>query len=127
MLISPSYGHASKTAERRNHQTIRGLSDRLGVEITADFAKGQEPQLATVVLNSGICEVDGLARCSRLSGRLGVDYLPCTGIRSLVDSCGDLRLFGPAGGARWRFSRMRGLFSLSRLQGRSGPRSCTEA
>jgi len=99
MLISPSYGHASKTAERRNHQTIRGLSDRLGVEITADFAKGQEPQLATVVLNSGICEVDGLARCSRLSGRLDVDYLPSAGIRSLVDWCGDLRLLGATGGA----------------------------
>jgi hypothetical protein len=53
ILISPSYGHASKTAEHRTHQTIRGLSDRLGVEITADFAKGQEPQLATAVLNSG--------------------------------------------------------------------------
>jgi hypothetical protein len=53
MLISPSYGHPSKTADHRTHQTIRGLSDRLGVEITADFAKGQEPQLATAVLNSG--------------------------------------------------------------------------
>ena len=53
MLISPSYGHASKTADHRTHQTIRGLSDRLGVEITADFAKGQEPHLATAVLNSG--------------------------------------------------------------------------
>ncbi len=53
MLISPSYGHASRTADHRTHQTIRGLSDRLGVEITADFAKGQEPKLATAVLNSG--------------------------------------------------------------------------
>ena len=53
MLISPSYGHPSKTADHRTYQTIRGLSDRLGVEITADFAKGQEPQLATAVLNSG--------------------------------------------------------------------------
>jgi hypothetical protein len=53
MLISPSYGHPSKTADHRTHQTIRGLSDRLGVEITADFAKGQEPHLATAVLNSG--------------------------------------------------------------------------
>ena len=51
MLISPSY--ASKTADHRTHQTIRGLSDRLGVEITADFTKGQEPHLATAVLNSG--------------------------------------------------------------------------
>jgi hypothetical protein len=53
MLISPSYGHPGKTADHRTYQTIRGLSDRLGVEITADFAKGQEPQLATVVLTSG--------------------------------------------------------------------------
>ena len=53
ILISPSYGHPSKTADHRTHQTIRGLSDRLGVEIAADFAKGQEPQLATAVLNSG--------------------------------------------------------------------------
>jgi hypothetical protein len=52
-LISPSYGHGSKTAEHRTYQTIREMSDRLGVEITADFAKGQEPQLATAVLNSG--------------------------------------------------------------------------
>jgi hypothetical protein len=37
MLISPSYGHAIKTADHRTHQTIRGLSDRLGVEITADL------------------------------------------------------------------------------------------
>jgi hypothetical protein len=31
MLISPSYGHASKTADHRTHQTLRGLSNRLGV------------------------------------------------------------------------------------------------
>ena len=59
MLISPSYGHAIKTAEHRTHQTIRGLSDRLGVEIRTDFAKGQEPQLATAVLNSGITLYQG--------------------------------------------------------------------
>jgi hypothetical protein len=53
MLISPWYGHPGKTAEHRTHQTIRGLSDRLGVEITADFTKGQEPHLAAAVLNSG--------------------------------------------------------------------------
>jgi len=52
-LISPWYGHPGKTAEHRTHQTIRGLSDRLGVEITADFTKGQEPHLAAAVLNSG--------------------------------------------------------------------------
>ena len=53
MLISPSYGHPSSTADHRTHQTIRGLSDRIGVEITAEFAKGQEKQLAAAVLGSG--------------------------------------------------------------------------
>jgi hypothetical protein len=53
MLISPSYGHSRKTADHRTHQTIRGLSDRLGIAITADFAKGQEPELATTLLNHG--------------------------------------------------------------------------
>jgi hypothetical protein len=53
MLISPSYGHPSKTADHRTYQTILELSVRLGVEITANFAKGQEPQLTTAVLNSG--------------------------------------------------------------------------
>jgi hypothetical protein len=53
MLISPSYGHASATADHRTHQTIRGLSDRIGVAITAEFAKGQEPQLATALLDTG--------------------------------------------------------------------------
>src|ERR1700677_5271026 len=52
-LISPSYGHASKIADHRTYQTIRELSDRLGVEITAEVAQGQEPQLTTAVLNSG--------------------------------------------------------------------------
>jgi hypothetical protein len=52
-LISPSYGHPTQTADHRTHQTIRGLSDRLGVEITADFEKGQEQRLAATVLNSG--------------------------------------------------------------------------
>ena len=50
MLISPSYGHPGKTADHRTYQTIREMSDRLGVEITTDFAKGQEPQLTTAVL-----------------------------------------------------------------------------
>jgi hypothetical protein len=53
MLISPSYGHANATADHRTHQTIRGLSDRIGVEITADFAKGQEEHLAAALLNRG--------------------------------------------------------------------------
>jgi len=53
MLISPSYGHQNKTADHRTHQTIRGLSDRIGVEITADFAKGEEERLVAAVLDSG--------------------------------------------------------------------------
>jgi hypothetical protein len=53
MLISPSYGDASKTAEHRTHQTIRGIADRLGIAIATDFAKGQEPQLAAALAESG--------------------------------------------------------------------------
>jgi hypothetical protein len=53
MLISPSYGDGSKTAQHRTHQTIRGISDRLGVAIAADFAKGHEPQLALALTESG--------------------------------------------------------------------------
>jgi hypothetical protein len=53
VLISPSYGHAAKTSDHRTHQTIRGLSDRIGVEITSDFAKGEEKQLAAAVLDNG--------------------------------------------------------------------------
>jgi hypothetical protein len=52
-LVSPSYGHPDKTADHRTYQTIRGLSDRLGVPITADFAKGQESKLAADVLDGG--------------------------------------------------------------------------
>jgi hypothetical protein len=77
-LISPSYGNAGKTAEHRTHQTIRGLSERLGVEITTSFAKGQEPELARSVLNSGpgavlICwehsHIPALAAALPLAGR----------------------------------------------------------
>jgi hypothetical protein len=53
MLISPSYGGRSKTAQHRTHQTIRGISDRLGIEIATDFAKGQEPELAAALAKSG--------------------------------------------------------------------------
>jgi hypothetical protein len=53
MLIAPWYGHTVKTAEHRTHQTISGVSERLGVEIATDFAKGQEPELAAAVLDSG--------------------------------------------------------------------------
>jgi hypothetical protein len=53
MLISPSYGHADKNADHRTHQTIHGVSDRLGVKITADFAKGEERPLAVALLERG--------------------------------------------------------------------------
>jgi hypothetical protein len=53
MLISPSYGDSSKTAQHRTHQTIRGVSDRLGIPIATDFAKGHELQLAAALTESG--------------------------------------------------------------------------
>ena len=53
LLISPSYGDDGKTAEHRTHQTIRAISDRLGVEIAAEFAKGQERHLAAALAKSG--------------------------------------------------------------------------
>lgn len=53
MLISPSYGDSGKTAEHRTHQTIRGISDRLGIAIAAGFAKGHEEQLAAELTKSG--------------------------------------------------------------------------
>ena len=53
MLISPSYGDSGKTAQHRTHQTIRGISDRLGIAIATDFAKGHEPQLAAALTKSG--------------------------------------------------------------------------
>jgi len=53
MLISPSYGDSSKTAQHRTHQTIRGISDRLGIAIAADFAKGHEQQLAAALTKQG--------------------------------------------------------------------------
>src|SRR5579859_2425115 len=53
MLISPSYGDETSTALHRTHQTIRGVSDRLGIPIAADFAKGEEPELAAALAKSG--------------------------------------------------------------------------
>jgi len=53
MLISPSYGDSGKTAQHRTHQTIRGIADRLGIAIAADFGKGHEPQLAEALAESG--------------------------------------------------------------------------
>jgi hypothetical protein len=51
-LLSPSYGSPGKTAEHRTHQTIQGLSDRLGLAIVSAYAEGQEPQLAANVVSS---------------------------------------------------------------------------
>lgn len=53
LLISPSYGDEGKTAEHRTHQTMRAISDRLGIEIAAEFAKGQERHLAAALATSG--------------------------------------------------------------------------
>lgn len=53
MLISPSYGDSAKTAQHRTHQTIRGVSERLGIEIATDFPKGHESRLAAALKNSG--------------------------------------------------------------------------
>ena len=52
-LISPSYGDRSKAGRHRTHQTISGISDRLGIAIAADFAKGQEPELWAALAKSG--------------------------------------------------------------------------
>ena len=52
-LISPSYGHPDKNTEHRTHQTIHGISDRLGIAITAEFAKGEEEKLVAAVLRGG--------------------------------------------------------------------------
>jgi hypothetical protein len=53
VLVAPSWGHPGKTAAHRSYQTIQGLSDRLGVPITADFAQGQEQELADSLVSSG--------------------------------------------------------------------------
>jgi hypothetical protein len=50
-LLSPSYGDPAKTAAHRTHETIQGLSDRLGLAIVSAFAEGQEPQLAASVVS----------------------------------------------------------------------------
>lgn len=52
-LISPCYGDSARTARHRTHQTLRGLADRLGIEIATDFAKGRERQLAAALTRSG--------------------------------------------------------------------------
>lgn len=50
-LLSPSYGHPAKTAAHRTHQTIQGLSDRLGLQIVSSFAEGQGSELAASVVS----------------------------------------------------------------------------
>ena len=52
-LISPAYGDRSKSGRHRTHQTIIGISERLGIAIAADFARGQEPELAAALAKSG--------------------------------------------------------------------------
>jgi hypothetical protein len=50
-LLAPSYGGPAKATAHRTHQTIRGLSDRLGIPIVSAFEEGQEPQLAASVVS----------------------------------------------------------------------------
>jgi hypothetical protein len=52
VLVAPSWGHPGKTAAHRSYQTIQGLSDRLGVPITSEFAQGEEQQLADNLVSS---------------------------------------------------------------------------
>jgi hypothetical protein len=52
-LISPSYGTSAKTAQHRTHQTIRGVSERLGIAIATDFPKGHERRLAAALRRGG--------------------------------------------------------------------------
>lgn len=52
-LVSPSYGDKNANTRHRTHQTISVIADRLGIPITADFAKGQEPELAAELTESG--------------------------------------------------------------------------
>jgi hypothetical protein len=52
VLVAPSWGHPGKTAVHRSYQTIQGLSERLGLPITSQFAQGQEQQLADSLVRS---------------------------------------------------------------------------
>lgn len=52
-LVSPSYGGKKDNARHRTHQTISGISGRLGIAISADFEKGEEPKLASSLVKSG--------------------------------------------------------------------------
>jgi len=59
VLMAPSWGHPGKTAAHRSYQTIQGLSERLGLPITCQFAQGQEEQLADSLVrnHSGVALV----------------------------------------------------------------------
>jgi hypothetical protein len=56
MLVAPSWGHPGKTAAHRSYQTIQGLGEHLGEPIMAEFAQGQEKQLADSLIrdHSGV-------------------------------------------------------------------------
>jgi hypothetical protein len=52
VLVAPSWGHPGKTAAHRSYQTIQGLSEHLGLPIEAQFAQGQEKELAGSLVGS---------------------------------------------------------------------------
>jgi hypothetical protein len=52
VLVAPTWGHPGKTAAHRSYQTIQGLSERLGLPIATQFARGQEEQLADNLVRS---------------------------------------------------------------------------
>jgi hypothetical protein len=52
VLVAPWWGHPGKTAEHRTYQTIQCLSEKLGLPIAAEFAQGQEQQLASSLVRS---------------------------------------------------------------------------
>ena len=53
LLVSPSYGDRQHNARHRTHQTVSGISERLGIAIAAEFAKGQETELAAELTTRG--------------------------------------------------------------------------
>jgi len=53
LLVSSSYGDKQHNARHRTHQTVSGISERLGIAIAAEFAKGQETELAAELTTRG--------------------------------------------------------------------------
>jgi hypothetical protein len=53
LLVSPSYGDKQHNTRHRTHQTVSGISERLGIAIAAEFAKGQEAELAAELTTRG--------------------------------------------------------------------------